>query len=162
MTPDTLTKRSPSAGAANSFAASANSVEPRSARSGRQAVIRVKDLRLRTFIGFNPEEREKRQDIVVNIEIGYELAASVRDDVVEDALDYKAITKRIIAHVEGGRFLLLEKLATDILDFTSEDSRVAWSRVRVDKPHALRFADSVSISVEFDAQAQNNGTELGE
>ena len=35
------------------------------------AIIHVTNLRLRTFIGFNPDEREKKQDVVINLEIHY-------------------------------------------------------------------------------------------
>ncbi|MEJ2140693.1 MAG: FolB domain-containing protein, partial [Gammaproteobacteria bacterium] len=72
------------------------------------AVIRITNLRLRTFIGFNPDERAKQQDIVVNVEIHHTARAAALQDDVSEALDYKVITKAIIRHVEAGRFLLLE------------------------------------------------------
>ena len=121
----------------------------------RLATIQVTNLRLRTFVGFNDEEREKRQDVVVNLSISHELAAGVFSDSVDDALNYKTITKAIIQHVEDNRFLLLEKLASDLLDICTRSSRVQKAAVTVDKPHALRFADSVSITVAFDAADLN-------
>lgn len=114
-----------------------------------QAIIRITNLRLRTFIGFNPEERTKQQDIVVNLEIHYAAkTAALRDDV-SGALDYKKISKAIIRHVEEGRFLLLEKLVSDLLEICTRDAAVRRALVTVDKPHALRFADSVSLTLEF-------------
>ena len=62
--------------------------------------------------------------------------------------DYKTITKKIITHVQEGRFKLLEVLTKSILDLIMEDSKVEWARVEVDKPHALRFAESVSLEME--------------
>lgn len=119
------------------------------------ATINVRNLRLRTFIGFNPEETTKRQDVVINLEIDYAIAGHVLDDRVEDALDYKALTKAVIAHVEDGRFLLLEKLVADVLAICSAHPAVRRARVTIDKPHALRFADSVSLALEYHAgQAQ--------
>ncbi|RPH98347.1 MAG: dihydroneopterin triphosphate 2'-epimerase [Lysobacterales bacterium] len=119
------------------------------------ATINVRNLRLRTFIGFNPEETTKRQDVVINLEIDYAIAGHVLDDRVEDALDYKALTKSVIAHVEDGRFLLLEKLVADVLSICSAHPAVRRARVTIDKPHALRFADSVSLALEYHAgQAQ--------
>ena len=108
-------------------------------------IIRVKHLRLRTFIGFNPEEREKRQDVVINAEIHYDSSNAARSDIVEEALDYKKITKKIIQLVEDNRFLLLERLTQDILNIVMENPMVLKAEVEVDKPHALRFADSVSV-----------------
>lgn len=112
-----------------------------------EARIQISNLRLRTYIGFNPEEKSKKQDIVVSADIYYSADAAAASDNEFDALNYKIITKKIIDHVEHGRFKLLEKLASDLLTITSEPERVSHAEVRVDKPHALRFADSVSITL---------------
>jgi D-erythro-7,8-dihydroneopterin triphosphate epimerase len=113
------------------------------------ALITVSNLRLRTYVGFNPEERAKQQDVVINLEVSYVPDAGVYRDDVEAALDYKHITKQIIAHVEGGRFLLLEKLVSDVLAICSESPTVNRARVCIAKPHALRFADSVSLTLNY-------------
>ena len=111
------------------------------------ARINISNLRLRTYIGFNPEERSKQQDVVVNAEIHYRADAAMHSDNADDALNYKLITKRMIRHIENGRFQLLEKLTADLLAIAAESERVSYAEVRVDKPHALRFADSVSITL---------------
>jgi D-erythro-7,8-dihydroneopterin triphosphate epimerase len=128
---------------------------PNPGREPKNATIHIQNLRLRTFIGFNPEEMEKQQDVVINIEINYTLAESVMLDQVEGALNYKLIAKNVIGHVEEGRFLLLEKLAADVLDICSEHPGINHARVSIDKPHALRFADSVSLSLEYQADRAN-------
>jgi len=66
---------------------------------------------------------------------------------MDDALNYRTITKRIIAHVENNRFSLLEKLTSDVLAIASDHHWVTRAEVEIDKPHALRFADSVSLSL---------------
>ncbi len=128
---------------------------PRNSSEGRTvpsvAAIRVQNLRLRTYIGFNPDEKVKKQDVVLNLEIRYLARPGVLDDRVEDALDYKVITKQVIDRVENGRFLLLEKLVSDVLDICSDHPDVRHARVTIDKPHALRFADSVSLALEYHA-----------
>ncbi len=116
------------------------------------ATIRVHNLRLRTLIGFNPEERVKKQDIVINAEISYTLADGVFEDRVDDALNYKTITKAVIELVENGQFLLLEKLVGDVLAICSADASVQRASVTIEKPHALRFADSVSLTLEYNAE----------
>jgi D-erythro-7,8-dihydroneopterin triphosphate epimerase len=116
-----------------------------------QAIINITNLRLRTFIGFNQEEKEKQQDVVINAEIHYPASKLCLSDSVDDALNYKDITKKVIKHVEQGRFLLLEKLVSDVLSICHEHPWVSYARVKIDKPHALRFADSVSLSLEFQA-----------
>lgn len=127
----------------------------RKARGGTEATINIRNLRLRTFIGFNPEERAKQQDVVINIEIRYSVPRSALQDEVDGALDYKILTKRVIRHVEDGRFLLLERLVADVLDLCSEHPSIVHSRVTIDKPHALRFADSVSLTLEYRADEAN-------
>ncbi|MEM8685063.1 MAG: dihydroneopterin triphosphate 2'-epimerase [Pseudomonadota bacterium] len=116
------------------------------------ATIRIHNLRLRTFIGFNPEERVKKQDIVINAEVAYTLPDGVFEDRVEDALNYKTITKAIIELVENGQFLLLEKLVGDVLKLCTADSSVQRASVTIEKPHALRFADSVSLTLNYPAE----------
>jgi len=112
------------------------------------ATINISNLRLRTLIGFNPEEKVKKQDVVLNIEIKYATGANVFQDNIEGALNYKVITKDVIQHVEQSQFLLLEKLVSDVLGICSEHPSIHYSRVTIDKPHALRFADSVSLTLE--------------
>ena len=113
------------------------------------AIINITNLRLRTFIGFNPEEMEKQQDVIINVEIQYPASKAFAEDDVEQALNYKTITKQVIAHVEDGRFLLLEKLVADVLEICSSHPWTVYAKVTIDKPHALRFADSVSLSLEW-------------
>lgn len=118
------------------------------------AKINISNLRLRTYIGFNPEEKEKKQDVVINIVIKYAISQAALNDAVEQALNYKTIAKQVIQHVESGRFLLLEKLVSDVLDICSAHRDVRTAQVTIDKPHALRFADSVSLTLEYDAEQQ--------
>lgn len=113
------------------------------------AKIRIKNLLLRTYIGFNPEELVNKQDVIINIEIEAEIPekAMAADEPV-DIVDYKTITKKVIALVQDGRFKLLEVLTKNILDLVMDDPKVKWAGVQVDKPHALRFAESVSVEME--------------
>ena len=111
------------------------------------ARIRVKDLRLRTFIGIKEEEILNRQDVLINLTILYPAQQAVADNVIEQALNYRTITKAVIAHVEGNRFALLERLTQEILDLVMTHPAVRYAEVEVDKPHALRFAESVSITL---------------
>ncbi|MBN2636466.1 MAG: dihydroneopterin aldolase [Prolixibacteraceae bacterium] len=113
------------------------------------ARIRVKNLLIRTYIGFNPDELVNKQDVVINLEIETDIPESaLESDEPEDIFNYKVITKKIIALVQEGRFKLLEVLTKRILDTIMEDKKVTWARVEVDKPHALRFAESVSMEME--------------
>ncbi|MCU1749900.1 dihydroneopterin triphosphate 2'-epimerase [Pseudomonas sp. 6D_7.1_Bac1] len=111
------------------------------------ARIRVKDLCLRTFIGINEDEILNKQDVLINLTILYAAQDAVRDNDIDHALNYRTITKAIIAHVEGNRFALLERLTQELLDLIMANQSVLYAEVEVDKPHALRFAESVSITL---------------
>lgn len=113
------------------------------------AIIRIKNLRLRTFIGIKEEEINNKQDVVINVVIHYPAEQARRSENIADALNYRTITKRIIAHVEEHRFALLEKLTQDVLDVACEHHWVTYAEVEVDKLYALRYADSVSMTMRY-------------
>lgn len=109
--------------------------------------IQIKDLKLRTFIGFNPEERQKKQDVSIHITFEYDADKAAESDNVQSAVNYKVVTKTVIEFVENNQFLLLEKLAVDVCELIFENTHILTVEVEVDKPHALRFAESVSATV---------------
>lgn len=111
------------------------------------ARIRIKDLRLRTYIGIKDEEIHNQQDILINVTILYLADEAVAVNDITQALNYRTITKALIAHVEGNRFALLERLTQELLDIVMQNQQVHYAEVEVDKPHALRFAESVSITL---------------
>ena len=110
--------------------------------------IEIRDLLLRGILGINPEEREKAQDILINLTLYADLRPAGASDRIDDTVNYRTITKRIIEHVERvGRFTV-EALAADIAELCLSDPRVERVRVRVEKPGALRFARSVGVEIE--------------
>lgn len=111
------------------------------------ARIRIKDLRLRTYIGINQDEINNKQDILINVRILYPACKAVDSNRIDDALNYRSITKAVIELVENNRFALLERLTQEVLDCVMGFSQVCYAEVEIDKPHALRFSDSVSITL---------------
>lgn len=111
------------------------------------ATIFIRDLLLRTEVGFNAHEIGKKQDLLLNIAIHYELAGEQVSDDPNDALDYRTICKSIIDLVEGRKYQLLETVAANIVQLLLAAERVRKVEVTVDKPHALRFAQSVAVSL---------------
>lgn len=109
--------------------------------------IQIKDLLLRTIIGINEDERRNRQDALINIVLHADTRAAGASDEIEDAVNYRTITKRVIKRVEESQFYLVEKMAAEIAAICLEDPRVEAVDVRVEKPGALRFARSVGVEV---------------
>ncbi len=112
------------------------------------AIIRIKNLLVRTIIGFNPEERVNRQDVIINLEIEVDVSMAIKTDHQDGIYNYKEITKTVIAFVSDSKFQLLERLTHEVLELVMQDERVTWVKVEIDKPHALRFSESVSVELE--------------
>jgi dihydroneopterin aldolase/2-amino-4-hydroxy-6-hydroxymethyldihydropteridine diphosphokinase len=110
--------------------------------------IQIKDLLLRTIIGINEEERRNRQDVLINVVLHTDTREAGVSDDIEDAVNYRTITKRIIELVEGSQFYLVEKLAAEIAAVCLDEPRVGRVQVRVEKPGALRFARSVGVEID--------------
>ena len=108
-------------------------------------MIRIKNLRLRAIIGIHEWERKDLQDIVLNISMEYDGNRVSETDRLEDTVDYRTVTKRVIQLVQESKCFLLDTLAARILETVMEDERVDKASVEIDKPHALRFTDSVSV-----------------
>ncbi|HHX35256.1 MAG TPA: dihydroneopterin triphosphate 2'-epimerase [Gammaproteobacteria bacterium] len=111
------------------------------------ARIRIKNLRLRTYIGINEDEIRNKQDILINVTLFYPAEDAVQINDISHALNYRTITKEIIQYVEENRFALLERLTQDVLDCVMRHNQVRYAEVEVDKPHALRFSESVSVTL---------------
>lgn len=110
--------------------------------------IVIRDLLVRGIVGINPEERRNRQDILVNVTLWADLRAAAASDDIADAVNYRTITKAMIAHIEEGAPQLVERLAADLVRLCFEqDARVQAVELSVEKPGALRFARSVGVTL---------------
>jgi len=112
--------------------------------------IEIEDLLVRAIIGVNPEERENRQDVVISLRLETDLRPAARSDSIDEAVNYRTITKSVIAFVEQSSFHLVEKLADEIAQLCLRDARVERVRVHLRKPGALRFSRTVGVCIERD------------
>ena len=112
-------------------------------------VIRVKDLSLRTFIGFKPHEKKHKQDVLIQLEVAVETSmVEHNDDYQADGFyDYRSMTKSVIKLVEESRFDLLEALTRKVLDEIMSNPLVKKAKVEIEKPHALRYSRTVSVEM---------------
>jgi FolB domain-containing protein len=110
--------------------------------------ILVKNLLLRGIIGLNDWEREKPQDILINLTLFTDIRPGGDSDSADDILNYRTITKAVIAHVEESAYYTVEALATAIARICVVDHSAERAMVRVEKPGALRFAESVGVEIE--------------
>ena len=120
-------------------------------------VIRVKDLTIRTFIGFKPHEKKYKQDVILQLEVDVDTSMVEPNDDPETPgfYDYRNMSKTVTKLVEESRFDLLEALTRNVLDEIMRNSMVRKARVEIEKPNALRY--SKSVSVEMSAK-RNSGS----
>ena len=112
---------------------------------GKEDIVLIKDLLLRSIVGVNEDERHKAQDILLNIRLVTDLRPAGASDDINDAVNYRTVTKRVIELVESSRFYTVEKLATEIARLVLDGFAVEEITVAVEKPGALRFANSVGV-----------------
>ena len=109
--------------------------------------ILIKDLLARCIIGVNADERREKQDVVINVALYTDLRPAARSDDFQDAVDYRAVKKSILAEVEQSQYYLVEALAERIAEVCLKHPGVQRVQVTVEKPSALRFARSVGVEI---------------
>ena len=117
-------------------------------KGSRMDQVFITDLVARGIIGVNDWEREKPQDILINIVLFADLQQAGQSDDLHDSVDYRSVAKKVLAHAEAARRLTVEALAADLAKICLEDGRVEKVRVRVEKPTAVRFSRSVGVEIE--------------
>ena len=110
--------------------------------------IFITDLIVRGIIGINDWEREKPQEILINIILFGDLRKAGKSDAIGDTINYRTVSKKVQAHTETAGRLTVEALATDLARLCLEETGVEKVRVRVEKPGAVRFSRSVGVEIE--------------
>ena len=110
--------------------------------------IFVKNLLARGIIGVNDWERNRPQNILINITMFTDIRRAAQTDSLNDCVNYSTMSKKVLAHAESVNRLTVEALANDLAKICLEDKGVQRVIVRVEKPGAVRFAESVGVEVE--------------
>ena len=110
--------------------------------------IFLQELRIDTVIGIYDWERRIRQTVVLDLEMGADIAAAAATDSIDDTLDYKAVAKRVIDFVERSDFGLVETLAEKITEVIRTEFNVPWVRLTLNKAGAVRGSKGVGVIIE--------------
>lgn len=111
-------------------------------------IVYINDLKVSTVIGIFEWERRIRQTVSLDLEMAADISRAAGTDDIADALDYKAIGKRIIAFIEASEYQLVETLAEKVAALVREEFGVTWLRLRLSKPGALRGSKDVGVIIE--------------
>jgi FolB domain-containing protein len=114
--------------------------------------IEIHGLRLRCIIGFNPEERLNKQDVVIDMTFFVDLRKGGATDQPEDLFNYKTVNKAVIRFVEESTFNTIEALAAGIARICVAEHGAPRAQISVWKPGALRFTDTVGVTIERTAE----------
>lgn len=111
-------------------------------------IVYIRDLKVATVIGIFDWERRIRQTVSLDLEMATDIRRAAASDHIDDALDYKAVGKRLIAFIEASEFQLVETLAERVADIVIGEFGVPWMKLRLSKPGALRGSQDVGIIIE--------------
>ena len=111
-------------------------------------IIFLRGLQIDTVIGIYDWERKIRQTVIIDLEMGTDIRKAAATDDIAHTLDYKTLSKRIIAFVEASEFLLVETLAEKISNIILDVFSVPWLRLTLNKKGAISGASDVGIQIE--------------
>jgi dihydroneopterin aldolase len=110
--------------------------------------IFLNGLQVECIIGFIEWERRIRQTVVIDMELPVDCAKAAETDEVTTTLDYKRVAKRVIAFVEASEFRLVESLAHRAAMIVLEEFDLAWVKLSINKPGAIRGSRDVGVTIE--------------
>jgi FolB domain-containing protein len=108
----------------------------------------IHDLLVRGIIGVNDWERNRAQDILLNVTLFTDTRRAAESDSIVDCVNYSTMSKKLQAHAESAARLTVEALANDLAKICLEEPNVQKVLLRVEKPGAVRFARSVGVEIE--------------
>ena len=108
----------------------------------------IKNLLVRGIIGVNDWERKRPQDILINITLFTDTRRAAETDDIKDCVNYSTVSKKVQEHAESAEKLTVEALANELVKICLEEQNVQKVIIRVEKPGAVRFAESVGVEIE--------------
>ncbi|MBT8120419.1 MAG: dihydroneopterin aldolase [Gammaproteobacteria bacterium] len=111
-------------------------------------IVFIEDLRIDTIIGIYDWEREVKQTIALDIEMAADNTKAAATEDIDDALNYKAVAKRLIAFTEDSQFQLVETLAERLAGIILDEFDVPWCRLKLSKLGAVTGSRSVGVIIE--------------
>ena len=111
-------------------------------------IVFIEELTVITTIGVYDWEQTIQQKLVFDIEMGWDNRKSAKSDDVNDCLSYADISETVIAHVEGQRFALVERVAEEVAELLLKKFNSPWVRIKLSKPGAVARAANVGVIIE--------------
>lgn len=111
-------------------------------------IVFIRDLRVRALVGIFEWERRIRQELRLDLEMGFDIRKAAGSDDIDDALDYKAVSQRVKAFIEESSFQLVEALAESVATLVLKEFPVSRVKITLNKTGAVRDARDVGVIIE--------------
>lgn len=111
-------------------------------------IVYIRELEIETIIGIYDWEREQKQTVSLDLEMGTDIALAASSEDIANTLDYKAVAKRLIEFIEGSEFFLVETMAERVAEIVLQEFSVPWLKLRLGKPGAVTGSKDVGVIIE--------------
>lgn len=108
----------------------------------------IKGLTIQTTIGFYAWEKDIKQTLVIDVEMGCDIAAAAENDELAKTLDYAEISTAIATFANQNPVDLLETLAERLAQYLLTTYPIPWLKLTIGKPGAVLDAENVGVEIE--------------
>lgn len=112
-----------------------------------KGLMGFENLKIHCIIGINPEEKNKPQDIYIDLKVQYDLTRCFKSQSIKDTVDYARLADIVRLEAQN-RHGLLEIFARRVLDSIFEEFDVNWAWIRIKKPQAIPEAQWAFVELE--------------
>jgi len=122
-------------------------LKPDNKKSSIRRTVFIKDFIIQEIIGIHEHEKTKKQKIKFNIVVNVNQNTVPDEKDIKSIVDYEKITNKLENLVKNKKYNFLESLAEDSFKEIFEDKRINSVKIKIEKPEAIKNADSVGVEV---------------
>ena len=122
-------------------------LKPDNNKSSIRRTVFIKDFIIQEIIGIHEHEKTKKQKIKFNIVVDVNKNTVPDEKDIKSIVDYEKITNKLENLVKNKKYNFLESLAEDSFKEIFEDKRINSVKIKIEKPDAIKNADSVGVEV---------------
>ena len=122
-------------------------LKPENNKSSIRRTVFIKDFIVQEIIGIHEHEKTEKQKIKFNIVVTVNQNTVPDEKDIKSIVDYEKITNKLENLVKNKKYNFLESLAEDSFKEIFEDKRINSVEIKIEKPDAIKNADSVGVEV---------------
>ena len=122
-------------------------LKPNNKKSLIRRTVFIKDFIIQEIIGIHEHEKTKKQKIKFNIVVNVNQNTVPDEKDIKSIVDYEKITNKLENLAKNKKYNFLESLAEDSFKEIFEDKRINSVKIKIEKPDAIKNADSVGVEV---------------